>query len=60
MKFSKSDGGQLIRYLDADWGGDADDSHSTTGSLFLLAGEALRANGKLLLHSLPVKLNILL
>ena len=41
MKFSKSDGGPLIGYSDADWGGDADDRHSTMGSLFLLAGGAI-------------------
>jgi KUP system potassium uptake protein len=34
----KSDGGELVGYSDADWAGDVDDRHSTTGNLFLMAG----------------------
>lgn len=33
--------GSLIGYSDADWAGDLDDRHSTTGNLFLLAGGAV-------------------
>ena len=38
IKYQKSDDGDLIGYSDADWAGDADDRHSTSGNLFLLAG----------------------
>ena len=38
LKFMKSDGGELVGYSDADWAGDVDDRHSTTGNLFLMAG----------------------
>ena len=31
----------LIGYSDADWAGDLDDRHSTTGNLFMLAGGAV-------------------
>ena len=31
----------MIGYSDADWGGDADNRHSTTGNLFLMAGGAI-------------------
>lgn len=41
LKFSKSDGGPLIGYSDTDLGGDADDRHSTTGNLFMLARGAV-------------------
>lgn len=35
------DPGMPIGYSDADWAGDLDDRHSTTGNLFLLAGAAV-------------------
>ena len=35
------DGETVIGFSDADWGGDRDDRHSTTGNLFLLAGGAV-------------------
>ena len=38
IKYQKSDDGDLIGCSDADWAGDADDCHSTSGNLFLLAG----------------------
>ena len=38
IKYQKSDSGNLIGYSDADWAGDCDDRHSTTGNLFLMAG----------------------
>ena len=41
MKYHKSEDGSLIGYSDADWGGDSDDRHSTTGNLFLMAGGAI-------------------
>ena len=37
IKFQKSDEA-LVGYSDADWAGDLDDHHSTTGNLFLMAG----------------------
>ena len=37
-KFMKSDGGELVGHSGAEWAGDVDDHHSTTGSLFLMAG----------------------
>jgi hypothetical protein len=36
LKYQKSDHGMLIGYSDADWAGDLDDRHSTTGNLFLM------------------------
>ena len=33
--------GALIGYSDADWAGDQDDRHSTTGNLFLISGGAI-------------------
>ena len=38
LKFEKSIEGDLIGFSDADWAGDQDDRHSTTGNLFLMAG----------------------
>ena len=37
VKYSRSSNGMLIGYSDADWAGDCDDRHSTTGNLFLMA-----------------------
>jgi hypothetical protein len=37
IEYRKSDTERLIGYADADWAGDTDDRHSTTGNLFLLA-----------------------
>ena len=37
IKYQKSDDGVLVGYTDADWAGDQDDRHSTTGNLFLMA-----------------------
>ena len=36
VKYQKSSNGTLIGYADADWAGDSEDRHSTTGNLFLL------------------------
>ena len=36
VKYQKSDSGILIGYSDADWAGDPEDRHSTTGNLFLM------------------------
>ena len=41
LKYRKSEDGRLIRYSDADWAGDPEDRHSTTGNPFLMAGEAI-------------------
>ena len=38
LKFTKSGNGGLVGYADADWAGDLDDRHSTTGYVFLMAG----------------------
>ncbi len=40
LKYSK-DEKPVTAFSDADWGGDLDDRHSTTGNLFLLAGGAV-------------------
>ena len=40
LKYSK-DGKSVTGFSDADWGGDLDDRHSTTGNVFLLAGGAI-------------------
>ena len=37
VKYQKSDNGTLIGYADADWAGDSEDRHSTSGNLFLMA-----------------------
>ena len=37
LKYATSDNGQLIGYSDADYAGDLDDRHSTTGNLFLIS-----------------------
>ena len=41
LKYQKSENGTLIGYSDADWAGDLDDRHSTSGNLFLIAGGAV-------------------
>ena len=38
IKYQKSDNESLIGYSDADWAGDQDDRHLTTGNLFIMAG----------------------
>ena len=40
LKFQKTDG-QLTGYSDADWAGDLDDRHSTSGNLFVMTGGAV-------------------
>lgn len=37
LKYRKSSGGVLTGYADADWAGDQDNRHSTSGVLFLMA-----------------------
>lgn len=41
LVYKKSDSGTLIGYSDADWAGDLDDRHSTTGNIFMLGGAAI-------------------
>lgn len=41
LKYCKTVDGTLIGYSDADWAGDMDDRHSTTGNLFLMASGAI-------------------
>jgi len=41
LKYQKWDKRMLIGYSDADWRGDADDRHSTTGNLFMMAEGAI-------------------
>ncbi len=38
LRYEKSEDGRLIGYSDADYAGDPDDRHSTTGNLFLFSG----------------------
>ena len=38
LKYQRSENCRLIGYLDADWAGDQDDRHSTTGNLLVMAG----------------------
>ena len=38
LKYKKSGYAQLIGYNDADYAGDLDDRHSTTGNMFLMSG----------------------
>ena len=38
IKYHKSENDSLIGYSDADWAGDLEDRHSTTGNLFLMTG----------------------
>ena len=38
LRFVKSENGGLVGYSDADWAGDVDNRHSTTGVLFLMSG----------------------
>ena len=35
--YQKSGDGVLVGYSDADWAGDQDNRHSTTGNLFMMA-----------------------
>ena len=41
LKYRKVEDGSLTGYSDADWGGDSDNRHSTTGNLFLMGGGAI-------------------
>ena len=41
LKFVKSDCAEPVGYSDADWAGDTDDRHSTTGNLFLMSGSPM-------------------
>ena len=46
VKYQKSDNGTLIGYADADWAGDSEDRHSTSGNLFLMAEGPISWLGK--------------
>ena len=41
LKYEKSENSVLVGYSDADWAGELDDHHSTSGNLFLMAGGAI-------------------
>ena len=41
LYYKKTEDRVLIRYSDADWAGDQDDTHSTTGNLFLMSRGAI-------------------
>jgi hypothetical protein len=41
LKYQKLEDGSVVGYSDADWAGDSDDRHSTSGNLFLMAGGAI-------------------
>ena len=38
LKYKKKGDAVLVGYSDADWAGDQDDRHSTTGNLFVMSG----------------------
>ena len=38
LRYDRLEDGTLIRYSDADWAGDTDDRHSTSGNLFMMSG----------------------
>ncbi len=38
LKYQKLDNCSFIGYSDADWAGDQDDRHATTGNIFLMTG----------------------
>ena len=46
LKFVKSVDGTLTGYSDADWAGDLDDRHSTSGNLFIMAGGTISWTSK--------------
>jgi hypothetical protein len=41
LKYQRTGKVDFIGYSDADWAGDQDDRHSTTGNIFLMAGAAV-------------------
>ena len=41
LKFDRSASQTLMGFTDADWAGDRDDRHSTTGNLFMMSGGAV-------------------
>ena len=41
LKYERSDDSSLIGFSDADWAGDMDNRHSTTGNLFVMSGGAI-------------------
>jgi len=41
LVYNRSSDGSLIGYSDADWAGDMDSRHSTTGKLFVMSGAAI-------------------
>ena len=41
LKFDRSASQTLMGFTDADWAGDRDDRHSTTGNLFIMSGGAV-------------------
>ena len=41
LKFGRSASQTLMGFTDADWAGDRDDRHSTTGNLFMMSGGAI-------------------
>ena len=46
LKYHKSLDGALTGYSDADWAGDQDDRHSTSGNLFIMAGATISWTSK--------------
>ena len=46
LKYQKSKDGVLIGYSDADWAGDLDDRHSTSGNLFIMSGATISWTSK--------------
>ncbi len=46
LQFSATASKEVLRYCDADWGGDLENRRSTTGFVFMIRGEAISWSSK--------------